>query len=101
MYCAVWTRAGWVWLDGRGRAGLGGRNHARSNGCESHPFFVPDDSNALGQGWRVGFLGMLHMDVFIQRLEQEYGATVIATHPTVPYKCTCVERAHGRDRPRS
>ena len=44
---------------------------------------------------------MLHMDVFIQRLEQEYGATVIATHPTVPYKCTCVERAHGRDRPRS
>jgi len=29
---------------------------------------------------------MLHMDVFIQRLEQEYGASVIATHPTVPYK---------------
>ena len=34
----------------------------------------------------MGFLGMLHMDVFIQRLEQEYGASVIATHPTVPYK---------------
>jgi translation elongation factor EF-4 len=43
-------------------------------------------SNALGQGWRLGFLGTLHMDVFRQRLEEEYEANVIVTQPTVPYK---------------
>ncbi|CAG8752624.1 4305_t:CDS:10, partial [Dentiscutata erythropus] len=41
---------------------------------------------ALGQGWRIGFLGTLHMDVFQQRLEEEYDANVIITQPTVPYK---------------
>lgn len=45
-----------------------------------------ESSMALGQGFRVGFLGRLHMDVFRQRLEEEYGATVINTLPTVPYK---------------
>jgi len=43
-------------------------------------------SLALGQGWRLGFLGLLHMDVFKQRLEQEYGASIIITSPNVPYK---------------
>lgn len=46
----------------------------------------PDNSMALGQGWRIGFLGILHMDVFTQRLEQEYGISVIVTTPNVPYK---------------
>eukprot|EP00795_Rhopilema_esculentum_P000614 gene614-10308_t len=46
----------------------------------------PDNSAALGQGWRIGFLGVLHMDVFRQRLEQEYGISVIVTTPNVPYK---------------
>ena len=36
---------------------------------------------------RLGFLGLLHMEVFNQRLEQEYNASVIVTAPTVPYKC--------------
>lgn len=40
----------------------------------------------LGLGFRCGFLGMLHMDVFMQRLQQEYNADVLATAPTVPYK---------------
>ncbi|XP_057868820.1 translation factor GUF1 homolog, mitochondrial isoform X2 [Cryptomeria japonica] len=44
-----------------------------------------ESSGALGLGFRCGFLGLLHMDVFLQRLEQEHGATVITTTPTVPY----------------
>ncbi len=43
-------------------------------------------SAALGLGFRCGFLGLLHMDVFKQRLEQEYGLSVIATAPSVLYK---------------
>lgn len=43
-------------------------------------------SAALGLGFRCGFLGLLHMDVFKQRLEQEYDLSVIATAPSVLYK---------------
>lgn len=43
-------------------------------------------SLALGLGFKCGFLGLLHMDVFRQRLEQEYNLTVIATAPSVLYK---------------
>jgi translation factor GUF1, mitochondrial len=43
-------------------------------------------SAALGLGFRCGFLGLLHMDVFRQRLEQEYNLSVIATSPSVLYK---------------
>ncbi|KAL7422375.1 Translation factor guf1 mitochondrial [Cryptotrichosporon argae] len=45
-----------------------------------------ESSAALGQGFRLGFLGTLHMDVFRQRLEDEYASNVIVTAPTVPYK---------------
>lgn len=43
-------------------------------------------SQALGLGFRCGFLGLLHMDVFKQRLEQEYNMEVIVTAPSVLYK---------------
>lgn len=43
-------------------------------------------STALGLGFRCGFLGLLHMDVFKQRLEQEYDVTVIVTAPSVRYR---------------
>jgi len=45
-----------------------------------------ENSAALGAGFRCGFLGLLHMDVFRQRLEQEHGASVIVTAPTVPVR---------------
>lgn len=45
-----------------------------------------DSSPALGQGWRLGFLGLLHMEVFCQRLDKEFDAQVIVTTPGVPYK---------------
>lgn len=45
-----------------------------------------ETSNALGLGWRLGFLGSLHASVFQERLEREYGAKIILTAPTVPYK---------------
>ncbi|XP_044747920.1 translation factor GUF1 homolog, mitochondrial isoform X2 [Coccinella septempunctata] len=44
-----------------------------------------DTSPALGQGFRLGFLGLLHMEVFSQRLEQEHGAEPIITAPSVTY----------------
>lgn len=45
-----------------------------------------ETSSALGQGWRLGFLGTLHASVFRERLEKEYGANIIITAPTVPFK---------------
>ncbi|KAJ3999187.1 P-loop containing nucleoside triphosphate hydrolase protein [Lentinula boryana] len=48
--------------------------------------FQRESSSALGQGTRLGFLGTLHMDVFRQRLEDEYDANIIITAPTVPYQ---------------
>lgn len=46
----------------------------------------PETSPALGSGWRIGFLGVLHMEVFSQRLQQEFDAEVILTQPSVPFK---------------
>jgi translation factor GUF1, mitochondrial len=43
-------------------------------------------SEALGAGWRLGFLGSLHCSVFQDRLRQEHGARIIITEPTVPTK---------------
>ncbi|XP_058789262.1 translation factor GUF1 homolog, mitochondrial isoform X2 [Phymastichus coffea] len=45
-----------------------------------------ESSPALGQGWRLGFLGLLHMEVFSQRLEQEHDAQAILTAPGVTYR---------------
>ncbi|OGB83914.1 elongation factor 4 [candidate division TM6 bacterium RIFCSPHIGHO2_12_FULL_32_22] len=49
-------------------------------------------SAALGLGFRCGFLGLLHMDVFKQRLEQEYNINIIITSPSVLYK---IKKSNG------
>ena len=48
----------------------------------------PETSDALGFGFRVGFLGLLHMDIITTRIEREFGLSVIVTSPSVIYKVT-------------
>ncbi len=48
--------------------------------------YEPETSQALGFGFRVGFLGMLHMEVVKERLEREFGIELIATAPSVTYR---------------
>ena len=53
--------------------------------------FEPETSEALGFGFRIGFLGLLHMDVIITRIEREFNIGIIATSPSVVYVVTLTD----------
>ena len=53
--------------------------------------YEPETSEALGFGFRIGFLGLLHMDIIMTRLEREFNLDIIATSPSVIYKAVLTD----------
>lgn len=66
---------------------------------DSALFFEPESSDALGFGFRCGFLGMLHMEIIQERLEREYDIDLITTAPTVIYEVVTKAGATQIDNP--
>ena len=52
---------------------------------DSSLYFEPEQSTALGHGFRCGFLGLLHLEIVVERLEREYGLSLITSSPSVSY----------------
>ncbi len=55
--------------------------------------FVPEHSGALGHGFRVGFLGLLHLDIIQERLEREFDLDILVTAPSVSYEIVLTDQS--------
>ncbi|MDB5176622.1 MAG: lepA [Candidatus Saccharibacteria bacterium] len=56
--------------------------------------FEPENSPVLGFGMRIGFLGLLHMDIIRERLEREYNLELVLTNPSTDYQVTLADGTH-------
>ncbi|MCX6785556.1 MAG: translation elongation factor 4 [Candidatus Komeilibacteria bacterium] len=61
---------------------------------DSALFYEPENSPALGIGFRCGFLGLLHLEIFQERLKREYGLHLVITTPSVAYK---IKTSNGKE----
>ena len=55
--------------------------------------FEPETSSTLGFGFRTGFLGMLHMEIIVERIEREFGIDIVTTSPSVVYEITLTDNS--------
>lgn len=61
---------------------------------DSSLYFEPEASQVLGRGLKAGFLGMLHMEIIIERLRREYNLELIITAPSVAYDIELISKEH-------